>query len=222
MASSLRCLIAGLLLVAPPTAPAHPIVPRPPLVAPRTRVYYIAADPVAWDYVPGGRDDIAGVPYADSAFFAKAKPRAVSTIVRAMRARSAPASPCDVITAADVASILIAPATRMPGVDSVSCMYQTHTHATVRIGVARGDDEKGAWMLATTYNATKTPLTGVGDEALYNPDGTTLIAREGDTSCRVDVVGYDNATAMDDITTDRGAALARKLGALCKTLLASH
>jgi hypothetical protein len=93
-----------------------------------------------------------------------------------------PANPCDVVTAANVASILTAPATRKPGVDAASCMYQTQSHAIVRISIARGDDEKGAWMLATTYNATKTPLAGVADEALYNPDGTTLIARKGDTS----------------------------------------
>jgi FtsP/CotA-like multicopper oxidase with cupredoxin domain len=49
-------------------------------VKPRTRTYYLAADPVAWDYVPGGRDEIAGLPFSDTAFFAKAKPRPVSTI----------------------------------------------------------------------------------------------------------------------------------------------
>jgi hypothetical protein len=134
----------------------------------------------------------------------------------------APTNPCDVITAADVAGILTAPSTRKSGLTSASCMYQTQSRANVTIGVARGDEEKGAWMLATTYNATKNPLAGVGDEALYNPDGTTLIARKGDTSCRVDVVGYDNASAMDDITKDRGEALARKLGALCNKLFAAH
>jgi hypothetical protein len=90
------------------------------------------------------------------------------------------------------------------------------------IAVTKGAEEKGAWMLATTYNATKNPLAGVADEALYNPEGTTLIARKGYTSCRVDVVGYDNANAMDDITKNRGEALARKLGALCNKLFASH
>ena len=48
----------------------------------RTRTYFIAADEVAWDYVPGGRDEIAGRPYADTAFFAKAAPRPVSTVYR--------------------------------------------------------------------------------------------------------------------------------------------
>jgi hypothetical protein len=135
---------------------------------------------------------------------------------------NAPANPCDVITAADVAGILTAPATRKPGADPASCMYQTQTKANVTINVAKGDEVKGAWTLATTYNATKNPLASVGDEALYNPQGTTLIARKGETSCRVDAVGYDNANAMDDITKDRGEALARKLGALCNKLFAAH
>ena len=47
-----------------------------------TRTYYIAADPVAWDYAPGGRDEIAGRPWADSAFFANANPRPVSSVYR--------------------------------------------------------------------------------------------------------------------------------------------
>ena len=52
------------------------------VIAARTRVYYIAADEVPWDYDPGGRDEIAGRPYGDSAFFARAKPWPVSTVYR--------------------------------------------------------------------------------------------------------------------------------------------
>ena len=63
------------LLVNPFGAVAHGQSP-----APRTRTYYIAADPVSWDYVPGGRDEIAGRPWADTAFFANAKPRPVSAV----------------------------------------------------------------------------------------------------------------------------------------------
>ena len=48
----------------------------------RTRTYFIAADTVTWDYVPGGRDEIAGKPFVDSAFFAKTAPIAVSTHYR--------------------------------------------------------------------------------------------------------------------------------------------
>jgi len=44
-----------------------------------TRTYYIAADEVSWDYVAGGRDEIADQAFVDSAFFAKGPPRPVST-----------------------------------------------------------------------------------------------------------------------------------------------
>ncbi|MGH7653626.1 MAG: multicopper oxidase domain-containing protein [Gemmatimonadaceae bacterium] len=53
-------------------------VPRGGL-SPMTRIYYIAADRVEWDYVPGGRDEITGTPFADTAFFNKLPPRPVST-----------------------------------------------------------------------------------------------------------------------------------------------
>jgi len=39
----------------------------------------VAADPVAWDYVPGARDGIANQPYADTGFFRNGPPRPMST-----------------------------------------------------------------------------------------------------------------------------------------------
>jgi FtsP/CotA-like multicopper oxidase with cupredoxin domain len=45
----------------------------------RTRTYYIAADEVMWDYVPGGRDEISGKAYVDTAFFAKRAATPVKT-----------------------------------------------------------------------------------------------------------------------------------------------
>jgi len=77
MAPTRRALTPVLLLLAfarPASIPGHA-----PAVAGRTRTYYIAADEVTWDYVPGGRDEIAGRAYVDSAFFAKLAPRPVST-----------------------------------------------------------------------------------------------------------------------------------------------
>jgi hephaestin len=76
MIQQLRVALSSLLLSLVTVGP-RPEPHQPP--APRTRTYYIAADPVSWDYVPGGRDEIAGTPYVDTAFFAKAKPRPVST-----------------------------------------------------------------------------------------------------------------------------------------------
>ena len=78
MMRSTLSMLSGLLMV----SPVHPasLLPHAAVVAPRTRTYYIAADTVSWNYVPGGRDEIAGTPYADTAFFGGAKPRPVSTI----------------------------------------------------------------------------------------------------------------------------------------------
>jgi FtsP/CotA-like multicopper oxidase with cupredoxin domain len=77
MVRSLRSIFPGLLLLT--LASPGPMEARASASGGRTRRYYVAADEVSWDYVPGGRDEIAGRPYADSAFFAKASPRAVSS-----------------------------------------------------------------------------------------------------------------------------------------------
>ena len=48
----------------------------------RTRTYYIAADPVTWDYVAGGRDEDHRHPFADTAFFRDSAPQPVTTSYR--------------------------------------------------------------------------------------------------------------------------------------------
>lgn len=48
----------------------------------QTRTYYIAADEVDWDYVPGGRDQITGKVFVDTAFFTDADPAEVSTVYK--------------------------------------------------------------------------------------------------------------------------------------------
>jgi FtsP/CotA-like multicopper oxidase with cupredoxin domain len=75
-------ILAGLLLLGAAAAPSTEAQLAP--VGIRTRTYFIAADKVSWDYVPGARDEIGGTPYADTAFFAKVKPRPVSTAYRKM------------------------------------------------------------------------------------------------------------------------------------------
>src|SRR5215469_14077550 len=52
---------------------------RTPPPKPMTRTYYIAADTVRWDYVPGGMDQLSGHVYQDTAFFPDSAPRAMST-----------------------------------------------------------------------------------------------------------------------------------------------
>src|SRR3954471_13363804 len=58
-------------------APAAPAAP----VASQTRVYYIAADHVRWDYAPDGRNDITGQPFDDTAgVFTAPGPDRVGTV----------------------------------------------------------------------------------------------------------------------------------------------
>lgn len=80
MVRSLRSVVPSLLVLTL-AAPVRTDT-RVPAPVSRARTYYIAADEVSWDYVPSGRDEIAGRPYADSAFFAKVPPRAVSSAYR--------------------------------------------------------------------------------------------------------------------------------------------
>ena len=81
------------------------------------------------------------------------------------------------------------------------------------------DDETGS-NVATTYSHVDVPLAGIGDTALNAVKGTTLAASKSDMYCRIEVVGNDIPTD-DTVTTDRGEALARKLGAPCERLFAS-
>jgi manganese oxidase len=48
----------------------------------RTLTYYMAADPVTWDYVPGGHDEITNRPFADTAFFRNSAPQPAATSYR--------------------------------------------------------------------------------------------------------------------------------------------
>ena len=86
MLRSLRTILPGVLVFG--IAPVRSTEARHATLAPRTRTYYIAADPVDWNYVPCGRDDIEARPYVDSAFFANAKPQPVSTVYHKVLYRS--------------------------------------------------------------------------------------------------------------------------------------
>jgi len=80
MTNPLRVVLSSLVILG--LTASRPFEARPATVAAQTRTYYIAADAVDWDYVPGGRDEIVGQPYVDSAFFANAKPRPASTVYK--------------------------------------------------------------------------------------------------------------------------------------------
>lgn len=128
-------------------------------------------------------------------------------------------NPCDVITAPDIAGALNLPASasdeaRITREEGGNCQYSSK-NANVTLVFSRtdpGDDT--AWQVATTYSHVDVALTGVGDIARRNADGTAVVARKGDLYCNIQVVS--------STTGERGEALAHKLGALCSKLFASH
>jgi hypothetical protein len=152
----------------------------------------------------------------------KAKPAAGAGSAASPHSGDSAGDPCDVISAADVAGIIISPVTRAKGLGPNTCVYRAASFANITLAEASGDDAKGAWKFAHDYGGPQTPVTGIGDEAIRNNNGTILVARKGDRSCRVDVVGYDNSAAKDSITPARDDELAHKLGALCTKLFAAR
>lgn len=65
------------------------------------------------------------------------------------------------------------------------------------------------------YHSNATPLTGVGDKALFSPDGTGLDAWKNNRSCDVVVLPLDPGNIKIN-----SKALMQKLGEICNQLLA--
>ena len=134
------------------------------------------------------------------------------------------ANPCDVITPADVAGVFTVPAkaaaTAALTPEYKNCQYRTPS-AFVDVVVSQMDSGNDMpWRTATTYSHIDVPLAGIGDAAMRNTNGTKLAARKGNMFCGMQLSGYDSPDST--VTGDRGEALARKLGALCNKVFASH
>lgn len=127
------------------------------------------------------------------------------------------------IASADVAGILTAPVVKQGNtLNPQSCSYHAAAGATVTITLANGDDGKFAWDTSSNpANGQMDSLAGVGERALQGRAGTIVVARKGDLVCSVDVTGTDNSNGSKVITSDRGTALADKLGALCNKVFAA-
>ena len=135
------------------------------------------------------------------------------------------ANPCDVITTADVASLFTAPAKARSSAalspEYKNCQYATKSGDIVDVVVSQlGPGNDMAWKTATTYSHIDVPLAGIGDAAMRSNNGTKLAARKGNMFCGMQLSGYDSPDST--VTADRGEALARKLGALCNKVFASH
>ena len=78
-------VLGGLLVL--PTPHRGWLDLRSHALAGRTRTYYIAADEVEWNYVPGGVDEIAGTPFTETGYFQKSGARAVGTVYKKLLLR---------------------------------------------------------------------------------------------------------------------------------------
>lgn len=80
--------------------------------------------------------------------------------------------------------------------------------------------EMGWNEVSNSANSSKyTPLPNVGDRAFYRIGGSLeLMSKKGKFYCSVSSSDFSNT---GDFTSDRGAALATKLGALCTKMFAA-
>jgi FtsP/CotA-like multicopper oxidase with cupredoxin domain len=77
---ALTAVILAAGIVAHPVLPPQDTVPAP---QGQTRTYYLAADEVAWDYAPSGRDQITGQPFDDVAnVFVQRGPERIGHVYR--------------------------------------------------------------------------------------------------------------------------------------------
>jgi hypothetical protein len=127
-----------------------------------------------------------------------------------------------IFTPADAAGILTKPAT----VEAYapfprSCILETSTGGEFRVHTGTDVTTEMGWdEMSNSGNSAKyTALPNVGDQAFYRIQGSAeLFSKKGKMYCSIITSEVSNT---GDFTSDRGAALAAKLGALCTKMFAA-
>lgn len=133
---------------------------------------------------------------------------------------SAPPSPCEtlVLKAADFGGLLQAPITRAAALagDGQSCAFLTTGFSAITVSVRPGLGRASldAWS-AGKMSLAVTPLSDVGDAAVWQDTLHEIIARKNDLLCDIQLRG-----GSDDIAVAKDA-LPRALGALCNRIFAA-
>ncbi|MEO8879660.1 MAG: hypothetical protein ABI446_04635 [Gemmatimonadaceae bacterium] len=125
-----------------------------------------------------------------------------------------------IFTPADAAGILIKPAT-VGSYDPFprSCIFDV-PGAEFRVHTGTDFTSEMGWNeMSNSANSSKyTPLPNVGDRAFYRIDNSLeFMSKKGKMYCSV----QGSAFSTGDFTSDRGAALATKVGALCTKMFAA-
>lgn len=127
-----------------------------------------------------------------------------------------------IFTPSDAAGILTKPAT----VEAYtpfprSCMLKTSNGGEFRVHTGTDFTTEMGWNeMSNAGNSAKyTALPNVGDRAYYRIQGSAeLVSKKGKMYCAISSSDFSNT---GDFTSDRGAALAAKLGALCTKMFAA-
>jgi len=119
-------------------------------------------------------------------------------------------NPCDrhLVSEADVQPLLAGPITSVKplGSDADSCMFATAGFSSISITLR---PTGGKETLASWHKGPVTPLPGVGDDAVFEPDLKEVVASRGDALCTVTAMG-----------PQVGPATAQTEGALCNKVFA--
>jgi hypothetical protein len=121
---------------------------------------------------------------------------------------------------ADMADILTLPVVKVstPETNAEQCKFETSQNtAWVSVTLRKGDEVDPFWNMIAKSGVNALPLPGVGEKALRTSDGTGVFARKGDLMCQVDSAGTDSG-----VIKAKGEELAKKLGALCNKVFATH
>ena len=133
-----------------------------------------------------------------------------NTASAASAVTSAGASACDrhLIGQADVQPLLTGPITAVKPLpsDPESCAFSTAGFSSITVTLRPG---QGRQTLKSWHAGPVTPLPGVGDDAVWEPDLKEVVASRGDTLCTVTAMGPEVTPATPQTE-----------GALCNKIFA--
>jgi hypothetical protein len=110
------------------------------------------------------------------------------------------------LSQADVQPLLTGPITSVKPApsDADSCVFSTAGGSSVSVTVRSSG---GKQTLESWHKRPVTPVTAVGDDAVWEPDLKEIVASKGDTLCTVTAMGPEVAPA----TADTEGALCNKI-----------
>jgi hypothetical protein len=130
------------------------------------------------------------------------------------RSQAPSGNPCDrgLVGPTDVAGIMTSPVVKMEALegDPQSCVFSSalHDHITVMVRPGLGNVTVSGWENGQ-MNGPATPISGVGDRAVWQDTLNELIATKNDVLCDISVMGSSGTPVPE---------AKKRLGNLCNTI----